>query len=184
MRWKEKGARTICCLKTVLTAFLFLFCFRRVRLQFRLAARHKATFATRGTRKWVDFGFALWYSCPVWLYATLFFDIQQSSAAACRRSSVRAADDGCGGILHGVKHCRAKLLAGRAPPTGEGIAIIAYTVEDYQPQRAEFCTKTCVSTCKMWKRKTGPRDNTTWYRYDDAGRQTSQKHYFPKQRPI
>jgi len=59
-------------------------------------------------------------------------------------------------------------------PQWWGLAIIAYTVEDYRPPRAEFCTKTYVTACKMWNSKIDPVNNTTRWVCDDLNRATDE----------
>ena len=91
---------------------------------------------------------------------------------------MRAATGGHCGILHGVKHCRAKLLAVRADRTGGWVAKIAYTFEDYRTTNDQFCMKTYVTPCKTWNSKIDPFDNTTRRVYDDLNRVIEQVNQF------
>ena len=55
-------------------------------------------------------------------------------------------------------------------PRRRGIAIIAYTVEDYRTPNDQFCTKTYVSPCKTWNSKIDPLENNTTRAYDGLNR--------------
>ena len=63
-------------------------------------------------------------------------------------------------------------------PRRRGIAIIAYTVEDYRTPNDQFCTKTYVTACKMENSKIDPIDNTTRWVYDDLNRVIEQVNQF------